>query len=151
MSNDSWTMLLCHNKPELVIKPKDLCIFYCLLLLSAFLPMSFPSISRVYNRCHGIKVYIRHKKEGKDTWQSILGYFFIGAAHSVFLCFAECPCCQTRKPPSATCCKTRESAAHNMPCSMHKQHKRPCILQGLLLWVEGGARTHDIQNHNLTL
>ena len=25
-----------------------------------------------------------------------------------------------------------------------------CILQGLS-WVEGGTRTHDIQNHNLTL
>lgn len=41
---------------------KDLCIVYCLQLLSAFWPMSFPSISRIYNTCHGIKVYIRHKK-----------------------------------------------------------------------------------------
>lgn len=33
------------------------------------------------------------------------------------------------------------------------KNKKPCkklILQGLS-WVEGGTRTHDIQNHNLTL
>ena len=37
--------------------------------------------------------------------------------------------------------------------SIRIYNKKPCkkgILQGLS-WVEGGTRTHDIQNHNLTL
>ena len=36
-------------------------------------------------------------------------------------------------------------------CFSNKKNLANYCLQGSLVRVEGGARTHDIQNHNLTL
>ena len=39
-------------------------------------------------------------------------------------------------------------------CLYTKNKRKPFIFKDFRLfslWVEGGARTHDIQNHNLTL
>ena len=45
----------------------------------------------------------------------------------------------------------RSSVPYVFSLSVTYVQKKDIALQRCLLWVPGGTRTHDIQNHNLTL